>query len=204
MDDTCYFPVSIPQSGLQAFRPLTSYPVRFVTAGFNPSIGLTSVPTQPLIPPWTKINVVSIPQSGLQAFRHSGGSVRHLYVLSFQSLNRAYKRSDPTNDTTRPLRGMMFQSLNRAYKRSDNGKVRGLICRSCVSIPQSGLQAFRLGWNFKYWLPYLVFQSLNRAYKRSDLHTLVNDRVCNCKFQSLNRGSEQIPNKQAIMELAGT
>ncbi len=63
----------------------------------------------------------------------------------------------------------MFQSLNRAYKRSDAaGSRRGLRSRR-VSIPQSGLQAFRRAATVAPSSTALVFQSLNRAYKRSDL-----------------------------------
>ncbi len=63
----------------------------------------------------------------------------------FQSLNRAYKRSDAMivfqgNSVKR------FQSLNRAYKRSDTVVEQGLFGACAVSIPQSGLQAFRLSF----------------------------------------------------------
>ncbi len=37
----------------------------------------------------------------------------------FQSLNRAYKRSDPTSSSMPFNTELAFQSLNRAYKRSD-------------------------------------------------------------------------------------
>jgi len=37
----------------------------------------------------------------------------------FQSLNRAYKRSDATFIRGNYIDGFGFQSLNRAYKRSD-------------------------------------------------------------------------------------
>ncbi len=60
---------------------------------FNPSIGLTSVPTNGQLTSSTK-------------------------SAMFQSLNRAYKRSD--HGTLALLAGrFQFQSLNRAYKRSD-------------------------------------------------------------------------------------
>ncbi len=64
------------------------------------------------------------------------------WLEEFQSLNRAYKRSDG-NSPFGQNRPDVFQSLNRAYKRSDPGPRR----------------APRLQYRF---------QSLNRAYKRSD------------------------------------
>jgi len=87
--------------------------------------------------------VVSIPQSGLQAFRQALRKGFHGLARLFQSLNRAYKRSDgPPDALATPTE--VFQSLNRAYKRSDalyHFKHNMLFS---VSIPQSGLQAFRL------------------------------------------------------------
>src|SRR6266849_5473342 len=87
--------VSIPQSGLQAFRLGVSppgtwvfglfqslnraykrsdsrFPVAIVELvyRFNPSIGLTSVPTPNSCGQHSGFFWVSIPQSGLQAFRH--------------------------------------------------------------------------------------------------------------------------------------
>ncbi len=60
----------------------------------------------------------------------------------FQSLNRAYKRSD-LDKMLIGIKAHRFQSLNRAYKRSDQTtEVPGDVPR-LVSIPQSGLQAFR-------------------------------------------------------------
>ncbi len=209
--------VSIPQSGLQAFRlvwlaplqfrykcfnpsiGLTSVPTlkpvslsRRIQVSFNPSIGLTSVPTQrwtpvPLAPHWcfnpsiglTSVPTrhvfflsdlddrVSIPQSGLQAFRRVAVNWHIEDRGLFQSLNRAYKRSDLARSeypllnsssfnpsigltsvpTWRPIarpRGIYrFQSLNRAYKRSDDDVFVFVCFRREVSIPQSGLQAFR-------------------------------------------------------------
>ncbi len=88
-------------------------------------------------------------------------------MRQFQSLNRAYKRSDdPRNrDTDRKEKGFnpsigltsvptfkasrqatklkQFQSLNRAYKRSDSHHLDEAKAMATVSIPQSGLQAFR-------------------------------------------------------------
>src|SRR6266852_5023759 len=61
----------------------------------------------------------------------------------FQSLNRAYKRSDPASYPSAPNDYKKFQSLNRAYKRSDGALVNPRGTTGHVSIPQSGLQAFR-------------------------------------------------------------
>ncbi len=185
-------PVSIPQSGLQAFRPASSTTARTSLASFqslnraykrsdnrhyprhrgnerrfNPSIGLTSVPTYKGSRAYKVETVVSIPQSGLQAFRRYSATIRDrraisfnpsigltsvptsekvasgLLTLKFQSLNRAYKRSDGLElYQGKPLD--TFQSLNRAYKRSDSGREYGAGATCTVSIPQSGLQAFRL------------------------------------------------------------
>ena len=114
-------------SSFARFNPsigLTSVPTHHYTTipaslcgCFNPSIGLTSVPT-PSSYAYELRGDVSIPQSGLQAFRPH---IRHLSLF-----------------------------------------------RRLVSIPQSGLQAFRLpemgiAKGTRQW-----FQSLNRAYKRSD------------------------------------
>src|SRR6266849_2833880 len=110
--------VSIPQSGLQAFRPVFNqgYPLDVVVSipqsglqafrlgkllcglgshnRFNPSIGLTSVPTLPTSDRSVPGVVVSIPQSGLQAFRPKFVRFQRVRISQFQSLNRAYKRSD--------------------------------------------------------------------------------------------------------------
>jgi len=43
-------------------------------------------------------------------------------LYSFQSLNRAYKRSDIVEDYEDSQVAALFQSLNRAYKRSDTPK----------------------------------------------------------------------------------
>jgi len=135
--------VSIPQSGLQAFRRKHKRNGRIYISGFNPSIGLTSVPTKTNIihdlsqermfqslnraykrsdrhTPWGCANLtnVSIPQSGLQAFRQGLAALLRFYPRQFQSLNRAYKRSDP-QPRRRYQNPCQFQSLNRAYKRSD-------------------------------------------------------------------------------------
>src|SRR6266849_3425360 len=61
--------VSIPQSGLQAFRQSSLNLVSCTKASFNPSNGLTSVPTTIGGRVDTPGLGVSIPQSGLQAFR---------------------------------------------------------------------------------------------------------------------------------------
>ncbi len=135
--------------------------------GFNPSIGLTSVPTEEVAQVLSENSGVSIPQSGLQAFRRW-----QMDMLTFSA--------------------HVFQSLNRAYKRSDRFCLVISTFRTGVSIPQSGLQAFRprlIAWRsfFSYGfnpsigltsvptfssdsevLSSIGFQSLNRAYKRSD------------------------------------
>src|SRR2546425_9447499 len=85
---------------------------------FNPSIGLTSVPTVENAAYVQYPHSVSIPQSGLQAFRQP-------------IVAKASSHYQP------------FQSLNRAYKRSDSGPLFEVFMEDVVSIPQSGLQAFR-------------------------------------------------------------
>src|SRR6266849_5919723 len=87
---------------------------------------------------------VSIPQSGLQAFRLG---VSPPGTWGFGS----------------------FQSLNRAYKRSDSPQGPAPTIAMSVSIPQSGLQAFRHRILVDSILDFSGFQSLNRAYKRSDM-----------------------------------
>src|SRR5712692_7322437 len=209
--------VSIPQSGLQAFRPppITVEPapiimfqslnraykrsdalqtirltpgddmfqslnraykrsdeyngrrVRLDTDGFNPSIGLTSVPTRQDGGGAGATHLVSIPQSGLQAFRRPCTKQERKIMRMFQSLNRAYKRSDFKNHhwihshwkgfnpsiglTSVPTTSYSFLP---AYERGFNPSI-GLtsvptiilvisgIGEYIVSIPQSGLQAFR-------------------------------------------------------------
>ncbi len=118
------------------------------SSSFNPSIGLTSVPTYTSASASILFSMVSIPQSGLQAFRQSKICAHSINMLSFQSLNRAYKRSDQDYD---------HSNQHRSYS---------------VSIPQSGLQAFRRYDRVLHLLAYRWFQSLNRAYKRSDSHPL--------------------------------
>ncbi len=61
----------------------------------------------------------------------------------FQSLVRAYKRSDGIHKTHIGRRVQVFQSLVRAYKRSDTYHQATLNGEEVVSIPRSGLQAFR-------------------------------------------------------------
>src|SRR5216684_2229094 len=80
--------VSIPQSGLQAFRPKMIHLPCSARHGFNPSIGLTSVPT-------------------------SQRDDQRDHLAWFQSLNRAYKRSDRGVRSGRDVK-QLFQSLNRA------------------------------------------------------------------------------------------
>ncbi len=111
---------------------------------FNPSIGLTSVPTMQSLSCAYFAHAVSIPQSGLQAFRPSLAANGTFNAGLFQSLNRAYKRSDASDGHVPAWGAVVFQSLNRAYKRSDPTRPIGAVYA-------------------------LQFQSLNRAYKRSDL-----------------------------------
>src|SRR3989442_588677 len=82
-----------PSLGLTSVPTIVLYGDINLDNGFNPSIGLTSVPTGPF---------------------YTG--------------------------QTGPL---LFQSLNRAYKRSDGIPISAILRSSLVSIPQSGLQAFR-------------------------------------------------------------
>ncbi len=88
------------------------------TGCFNPSFGLTSVPT---------------------TVRAIDAGVSRL----FQSLVRAYKRSDHAGVQTSVYSAQVFQSLVRAYKRSDSTVLRQQERMLQVSIPRSGLQAFR-------------------------------------------------------------
>src|SRR6266849_5178460 len=160
-------PVSIPQSGLQAFRPASSTTARTSLASFqslnraykrsdnrhyprhrgnerrfNPSIGLTSVPTYKGSRAYKVETVVSIPQSGLQAFRRYSATIRDRRAISFNpsigltsvptvwsSIKASHSirfnpsiglTSVPTVEgNTAPGLPAPFQSLNRAYKRSD-------------------------------------------------------------------------------------
>ncbi len=136
-------PVSIPQSGLQAFR---------------------------LIDKMGEERVVPLFQSLNRAYKRSDevtvGPTGMLDKL-FQSLNRAYKRSDVDDGLARD-RHQVFQSLNRAYKRSDATFIDSVELSYAVSIPQSGLQAFRPSIKATVRILLSKFQSLNRAYKRSD------------------------------------
>ncbi len=135
--------------------------------------------------------VVSIPRSGLQAFRRFPSRSLKVIMFMFQSLVRAYKRSDYQRSRSLPS-PLSFQSLVRAYKRSDIHKRIRKRSSILVSIPRSGLQAFRLEnrtvsslggkrFNPSFGLtsvPTMTlrnqaslggqFQSLVRAYKRSD------------------------------------
>ncbi len=184
--------VSIPQSGLQAFRPRLRDHRTDRSCCFNPSIGLTSVPTP--FKRWIRHLkcCVSIPQSGLQAFRltaerwrlahlrcfnpsigltsvptaswFAGGSV----TLKFQSLNRAYKRSDQYSPSARSHTTIAFQSLNRAYKRSDIVILFVLLIRLSRFNPSIGLTSVPTLTTHAPSSSLLGFQSLNRAYKRSD------------------------------------
>jgi len=125
---------------------------------------------------------VSIPQSGLQAFRRVHCHPPLSRTSLFQSLNRAYKRSDRVLCHTEVIEACKFQSLNRAYKRSDRKiSAIGALLRG-VSIPQSGLQAFRLHTKGSDELSIQGFQSLNRAYKRSDSTCAVSPAPGCCRF----------------------
>ncbi len=109
---------------------------------FNPSIGLTSVPTSFSFHGYLQISDVSIPQSGLQAFRPSLGSVIPPRAICFNPSIGLTSVPTPlfhAGDKARQL----FQSFNRAYKRSDIFRRRWCVAGAVVSIPQSGLQAFR-------------------------------------------------------------
>src|SRR6266849_5068490 len=110
--------------------------------GFNPSIGLTSVPTAEVAEKGQVRDSVSIPQSGLQAFRQSSLNLVSCTKASFNpSIGLTSVPTNATADGTPFCK--LFQSLNRAYKRSDK--------------PSPDKEA-----------AVLEFQSLNRAYKRSD------------------------------------
>ncbi len=108
-----------PSIGLTSVPTLRDAPAgSALKRGFNPSIGLTSVPTLDSTRGEIVSRAVSIPQSGLQAFRP-------IDIYGTWQMNES------------------FQSLNRAYKRSDGALVHRKSASWRVSIPQSGLQAFR-------------------------------------------------------------
>ncbi len=110
--------VSIPQSGLQAFRPPYYALLAFNPVSFNPSIGLTSVPTHSLV-------------------------TEQIATQVFQSLNRAYKRSDVVHEIPPQTQMYSFNpsiGLTSVPTHSISPNNSGL---PVVSIPQSGLQAFR-------------------------------------------------------------
>ncbi len=110
--------VSIPQSGLQAFRLAVALTVTTTYCRFNPSIGLTSVPTAYVVQVDPEQSFVSIPQSGLQAFRLNNHAIHRSQVCRFNpSIGLT---SVPTAIAAAPVVTIeAFQSLNRAYKRSD-------------------------------------------------------------------------------------
>ncbi len=146
---------------------------------------------------------VSIPQSGLQAFRRVHCHPPLSRTSLFQSLNRAYKRSDRVLCHTEVIEACKFQSLNRAYKRSDRKiSAIGALLRG-VSIPQSGLQAFRLHLRSVSCSRLLSFQSLNRAYKRSD-DASASVGTPNLLFQSLNRAYKRSDSALLRVEIAAS
>ncbi len=193
--------VSIPQSGLQAFRLVTSSCITHARSCFNPSIGLTSVPTRPLNPLFRDIAGRFNPSIGLTSVPTCFADVVGFVPDVFQSLNRAYKRSDDIRQTNvlnveqgfNPSIGLT--SVPTAYIPCSRYRML------TVSIPQSGLQAFRrrskrrstkdfrsfnpsIGLtSVPTWTHFLtkvdeeVFQSLNRAYKRSD-HSFLLSMAC--------------------------
>src|SRR6266849_6479081 len=169
--------------------------------GFNPSIGLTSVPTISLNPLFRDIAGRFNPSIGLTSVPTCFADVVGFVPDVFQSLNRAYKRSDDIRQTNvlnveqgfNPSIGLT--SVPTAYIPCSRYRML------TVSIPQSGLQAFRrrskrrstkdfrsfnpsIGLtSVPTWTHFLtkvdeeVFQSLNRAYKRSD-HSFLLSMAC--------------------------
>ncbi len=73
----------------------------------------------------------------------------------------------------------LFQSLNRAYKRSDLDQGYPLLNFSIRFNPSIGLTSVPTQFLSQGSPPYSVFQSLNRAYKRSDVdkYNAVDKRV---------------------------
>ncbi len=153
--------VSIPRSGLQAFR---------LKRSLSRSKRAASV---------------SIPRSGLQAFRLQI-EVQGILVVSFQSLVRAYKRSDTQYKPRVTGFRFEFQSLVRAYKRSDNDLLAtNTLCRCCFN-PSFGLTSVPTPSACSMKRNIIKFQSLVRAYKRSDSDFTI---ICSSfeMFQSLVR-----------------
>src|SRR6266849_3542308 len=132
--------VSSPQSGLQAFRlEVLRNGELSINTGFNPSIGLTSVPTASS---WACRTPAAKFQSLNRAYKRSDGSMARLLpagLYSFQSLNRAYKRSDIALLVLLDQLMEVFQSLNRAYKRSDAAVFRRAPYRHYSFNPSIGL-----------------------------------------------------------------
>src|SRR5712692_6716464 len=135
--------VSIPQSGLQAFRQRSSVWKRCKAAVSIPQSGLQAFRPGDPTPIPAPVETVSIPQSGLQAFRHYFPPCFAETCEMFQSLNRAYKRSDMEACPPTDLAGAVSipQSGLQAFRRKEARLVSILV--KAVSIPQSGLQAFR-------------------------------------------------------------
>ncbi len=97
---------------------------------------------------------------------------------------------------------LLFQSLNRAYKRSDDMSAYLIQEVRSVSIPQSGLQAFRRS-RFSTWQQgAIVFQSLNRAYKRSDTPACGLFVACSISFNP-SIGLTSVPTTQRDKKKSG-
>ncbi len=86
---------------------------------FNPSIGLTSVPTSNCST-CKCIGFCFNPSIGLTSVPTAIWTWSSTDNGKFQSLNRAYKRSDQADQLGVAFDVGEFQSLNRAYKRSDS------------------------------------------------------------------------------------
>src|SRR5712692_2240505 len=159
--------VSIPQSGLQAFRRISSSPTAVAFPSFNPSIGLTSVPTTvQLIADSVEAQFQSLNRAYKRSDLHSHGRANSEYCFNpsigltsvptisfdgsaeknaeFQSLNRAYKRSDDSVNFASSSDDSSFNpSIGLTSVPTQSEPIPGSM-QVAVSIPQSGLQAFRL------------------------------------------------------------
>src|SRR6266849_274419 len=110
---------------------------------FNPSIGLTSVPTPFMVMRW---------------------QVKQL----FQSLNRAYKRSDKLfGRGFMVLRGCFNPSIGLTSV--PTAPLMRLPPQLRCFNPSIGLTSVPTLYTILSTICYSLFQSLNRAYKRSDL-----------------------------------
>ncbi len=140
--------------------------------GFNPSIGLTSVPTSQRD---DQRDHLAWFQSLNRAYKRSDRGVRSGRDVKqlFQSLNRAYKRSDQVTRHPFLPPSKRFQSLNRAYKRSDSISRRASLKPARCFNPSIGLTSVPTWKPARPQIWQGRFQSLNRAYKRSDEKKLV-------------------------------